>query len=242
MLSPFIQQLWKSGRVRVGGELDVPPLEEEQAASEKELCLTLLQNWEAIVRVDYPGEPPRFLPQVALDAVPMFYLACQFLVNRHHPPELLDEKFQVKAWASKTAEEHYSRDLVLRHLPDLYHQAEVACPGDPLTKKLKAACEVVPLSTVGIPIKVSDEPEPLRESERLLESASSPKEPVTKIPSLPLKTLEPIWQHRSLRQIYIDRVVLSKDQSRLRDPRVKVAVEALGGGVPVSEFGLQEIR
>lgn len=194
----FLDALFEHGRVRVGPLAS--DLTEIWSAEDSSAVKSLLLAREIASRCDFPGLAPPFAWDVGRWAVMQLYLACQFVVYRHVSREQLALSLRVSCPAADDASQHYSADLVLRFLPDLYRIAHAASSEDPLCDCLLQWAAHWPMSSVGMDGVVPDE-------SRVAE----------------------LCRHPGLLRVYVDRVVARQDRSRLHCPIVRAAVQdALG--------------
>lgn len=143
-LAAFLSSLFATGRVRV-------PLPEGCAGAGDAAVDDLLVQHEMEYRQGVPGIPPSLDVPSARWAAHAFYQACQFLVFRNTPAEIITRELAQDCPAAKPASLHYSVDLVFRYLPDLYAHAHSASEDDVLVAQLRLWANRCPLSSVGIP-------------------------------------------------------------------------------------------
>jgi hypothetical protein len=174
-------------------------------AAELRAAEAVLTEFEQRYRLEMPGEAPAFSLPAALWGAEITYLACQCLAFREIDEPELNSRLSRSFAGPRDSSAHYSVDLTLRVLPDLYHRARSASRNDPLLARLQEWAESWPLSSVGMP-------EPIEEN----------------VPARP-KDIQAILAHPSLRTLYIDRIMSRKDLSRLCDPRVRELVTAAIG-------------
>ena len=138
----FLRDLFDHGRVSVEESLDLP----EEALAELQ---PLLEDLDRAARSGLPrGWPPLEMPAACYGAVTL-YQACQFLANRHHPPEAIGARIVIPPPRPNPVE-HASVDLVMRFLPDAVRLARSAASEDPLVTRLLELGRRWPLSSVGI--------------------------------------------------------------------------------------------
>jgi hypothetical protein len=193
-----INGLLEGGRVVL--KTPFVPAPAELAAAE-----SVLAEFEQRYRLEMPGEAPAFSPSAAIWGAELTYLACQCLAFREIDEAELNRRLSRSFAGSRDASVHYSVDLTLRLLPDLYHRARSTSRNDPLVACLQDWAEAWPLSSLGMPEK-----------------------PDKKAPTDP-KLIDPILAHASLRTLYVDRIIARNDLSRLSDRRVAELVTAAIG-------------
>lgn len=157
-------------------------------------------------RLEMPGAAPRLRVEPALWAARVVFRACQFLVCREAPAARVEADLREPCPGQPGPEQTYSVDLVLRRLPDLIKRASHIAEADPLVEQLLALAWNWPLSSVGIALEISP-------------GAAEPD-------------LSPILADASLRQLYVDRILATGDDSRLHRPKIRAAVENALGAHP----------
>lgn len=222
----FVSQLWESGRVEVpeltGNGSSPLGVEELNAAEE------VLHRYEAGFREQLPGDPPEWNSSAALWGLEMLYQASSYLLHRDASVEVLRSSLSRPCPEKPSAGVCYSVDLSFRFLPDLQRMVTEIARNDPLCDILETWGMEWPLSSVGGPIR--------RSIVELGDPAQEP--PVQNTTELPPSNerrgetvwdLSGFWEHETLRRVYLDRILIAKDLSRLNDPRVALAArEALG--------------
>lgn len=153
MILRFLQSLKESGRAELvpdKGDLSKQIMAAGRGGERPELE-ALLKAWyhEASLRV--PGKAPEFHAEAACWGAMMLFRAACFLSFRE-----IDEA-QVLAGMdaggmpdAELGSAHFSADLALRFLPDIYRMAMSMAPDDPLVKALARIGDQVPLSSVGM--------------------------------------------------------------------------------------------
>jgi hypothetical protein len=140
----FLSSMWQGGRVQVSRPAPQLPGE---AASVRQL----LQEIDASRRLELPGKaPPLDLP-AAEWAGEMLHAACQFLVHRDLPAELVAERLAQPCPVAPSPSVCYSVDLTFATLPDVISLARGIAVNDPLTVGLTKLAVAWPLSSVGVP-------------------------------------------------------------------------------------------
>ena len=139
--------------------------------------------------------PPVNREQASWSLIQM-YRAAQLLVFRDAAEDDVRAALQIPCPGVIGAVRSYSADLGLRWLPKLHHQAKRLSPNDPLTSCLEQIAADFPLSSIGMTVGQA----------------------------IPTGELDLVWNNPSLRTLYVDRVIATKDAERLRDDRVREAV------------------
>ncbi len=160
----------------------------------------VLVDFEQRWRWELVGAPPEFSVPAARWAAVQFYRACQFTVYRDVPAEVIAHEMQKPCEVPLNSAVHYSVDLTFRFLPDLVRFATSEAEQDPLVVHLQTWCQQWALSSVGVP---GLKPENLDTG--------------------------PITKHPVLLALYVDRILATKDHSRLHDACVSEAVRAALG-------------
>jgi len=143
-LPTFLTRLFENGAVQVPQFAPISRRERDAA------CETLIE-FESQYRLSLAGIPPSFDPEIACEAAQMLYRVCQCLVYRELEPKEVLPKATLIAGPAGVAAMHYSADLVLRFLPDVWRLAKDASERDPLVQCLSELAARWPLSSVGIP-------------------------------------------------------------------------------------------
>jgi len=186
----FIEGLIKEGKVSINGELSTI-----QPRDFEEVSQILFAYYEEDI-LELPNTAPAFSEKAACWAAKYFFQSVQFTVLRDEGKEIIEQ--QLKPFPLEIrAEEIYSADLILRHLPSLFDLAKGLAPGDFLVKNLMELARDWPYSSVGIKLdgEVND-----------------------KI----------IFSHPGLRQVYIDRIIEKKDNSRINKRTESFLLETTG--------------
>jgi MoxR-vWA-beta-propeller ternary system domain bpX4 len=139
----FLRSLFENGRA------SAPPFG-PLSASDLSEGDRVLSEFEAIQRLDLPGEPPVFDAIAGRWAAISFFRACQFVVYRDLPTEELARELSNPCPRRRSPAVDYSVDLVIRFLPDLLTLARSAAEKDPLVDHLRAWAKQWPLSSVGV--------------------------------------------------------------------------------------------
>lgn len=140
-LGTFLRALFADGSVTV---LPVQaPVDEGDAA-------LVIAEFEAAWRLEIPGEPPEFSPEVALWAAHVVHRLCQLLVQRDVGAEEAAKLLALLCPLPMTSSAAYSADLVFRFLPEIDASCRRMFPGDPLLEEVRRIGADWPLSSVGI--------------------------------------------------------------------------------------------
>jgi hypothetical protein len=208
-LGAFLAAIGASGRVRVGREEPAPGAVDR-----------VLEELDRAVRADGPADLPGFDPAAARWGAAMLQRGCALFAHRDLGPEAV-AAFAAAPWPSPAAapSTHYSADLALRHLPELFDLGRGLAPGDPLLEALTRLGRELPLCSVGIAGLGEGDP----------------------------GALSALCASRGLLSLYVDRILRCDDASRLADPRVAAAVaQALGDQLrlapPCVAAAMKEIR
>ena len=143
-LPAFLHALWTDGRVRVANVEAIPDDERREAGE-------LLAAWEPGYREELPDRPPLLHAEAATWGAVLTYRACQLALFRQLGLEEIDRRLGEPCPAGDPPSIHYSVDLILRYLPDLWRHAHRASEHDPLVARLRDVAVRWPLSSVGIP-------------------------------------------------------------------------------------------
>lgn len=139
----FLSQIFEHGRVRAARP---EPISEAELSQVRRELAELEQAWRQTV----PGTAPEFLIDAALWAAETIYRSSQCLVY----PELSVQIARlITAPAPRgphTAAQHYSVDLALRFLPDIWRLARSRAEEGPLVSQALDLAAEWPLSSVGI--------------------------------------------------------------------------------------------
>ncbi len=187
-----------------GGELTVarPKLENvDRFLGVDGLLRDYLESIESTWRLQCPGTPPKFIAELAEQALASLELFCQAIIFRDFETEqlksILSTLLNVDSQSYTEPSVHYSVDVSYRFLPQIAERASRLAPNDPLLVLLEQQLRRWPLSSVGAVAVELEIPVAIR--------------------------------HPSLWQMYIDRIITHEDKVRLNDPMVKQSVEtALG--------------
>jgi len=157
-----------------------------------ENCRDLFADLDEHTRLNLAFEPPEPVFEVTRWACARLYGACLFLVHRDASAEEVREALDTPCpGGGDPAATAYSADLFLQYLPDVHALAGGLSPEDPLVDALGSLGRRWPLSSVGMK-RADDEID-----------------------------LSIFVANRSLRQLYVDRILERGDDSRARDPIVQ---------------------
>jgi len=159
--SSFLSQLFEHGRVHVAGADEISHEELAEAR-------TQLTEFERAWRETLPGTPPEFLIEPALWSAETIYCACRRLVYREWDAERALRCSTAAPRGARTAALHYSVDLAMRFLPDVWRLARTEAEGDALGSQLLELAGEWPLSSVGIPEVSASSIDEIEQSECLL--------------------------------------------------------------------------
>jgi hypothetical protein len=112
----FLAHIHSSGRLAVGREFGLST----------DGLVAALQQLDEIVRIDGPSDLPELDLDAAVWGVARLHAACVLLAHRDHGVEVIEQQMLAacpSAWSAPAT--HYSVDLSLRHLPDVWRLARV---------------------------------------------------------------------------------------------------------------------
>lgn len=155
------------------------------------------------VRATLPATPPQTDLGVALWAARQLYGAAFGFAHRETPAEEIARWLGQPSPQPSAGDPDLGADLVFVFAPDLLRLAAATATADPLVTALTDLLRAWPLSSVGVP---NASPDP----------AATPR----------------FWSERSLRLLYIDRIIAQRDLVRLANPEVREAVAAVLGAHP----------
>ncbi|MFT5465241.1 MAG: hypothetical protein ACI8UO_000329 [Verrucomicrobiales bacterium] len=208
-IAEFLNQLQDSGEVLFKSP-EPPELDSPSEAEAIQQLLALDQRR----RLEAAHEAPRLRIESALWAARLMFRVCQFLVYRSLPASLIETDLREPCPGNRDAEQAWSVDLVLSRLPEFTQRAVQIAEADPLVQQMLLLAWEWPLSSVGIPLDVSEDG--------------------------PVPDLTTILSQPTLQALYVDRIFETGDTSRLHDPEIRAAVANTLGGhpelAPTSEF------
>lgn len=149
-------------------------------------------------KLDMAHSPPELDFEAAIWAAQRVARICQLLVYREISAEQVKEDLIDNCPSENGPSQTYSVDLTMVWLPELLRRAHSIASADPLILPLQRMAWDWPLSSVGIGLQVTD-----------FESAPD---------------LSPILAAPSLLQLYVDRILKNKDDTRLYHPTISAAV------------------
>lgn len=163
----------------------------------------LLDAFDARAREQVAFVAPEFIREAAHWSAALMYRGCQALVFRKLNEGAVKQMLGGPCPTPLSPGSIYSADLVLQLLPELAIMARTVAEKDVLVGILQRIGAAWPLSSVGMLQITADQ--------------------------IDRDALELIMNDRSLRQLYIDRVIARRDRSRLERADVREGVrQALG--------------
>jgi hypothetical protein len=142
-LTDFLTNLFYNGEVILKGSLFEFYETDKLAAS----ALLKEMHKRALLQISFP--PPDFNSEAAVWGAITTYKLLQFIMIRNLETEDIEKNFPAYA-GLKNPESHFSADLCLRQLPEIYNLAKGLSPEDPLVLKIKEIAGEWPYSSVGI--------------------------------------------------------------------------------------------
>ncbi|HEX7379475.1 MAG TPA: hypothetical protein VF278_20295 [Pirellulales bacterium] len=180
--------------------VDDPDTPLETSATEVD---ALLAAFDVRARDELAFTAPAFIPEAARWSAALMYRGCQALVFRRLDEPAVKEMLGASCPTPHSSGVIYSVDLMLRVLPELATMARAVAENDVLVGELRRIGAAWPLSSVGMPQIAANQ--------------------------LDQDALEIIMRDRSLRQLYLDRVIARRDRSRLERTDVRDGVrQAIG--------------
>ncbi|MDF1739867.1 MAG: hypothetical protein P1U86_11970 [Verrucomicrobiales bacterium] len=159
MISHFFSTLFASGIPEITppeGKLLPAILAAGTSPEEERALIHLLSLRFEIDSLSLPGSPLPFHPRAALwGALHLFRASCFFSFR-----EIVDAEVERGLSTSplpdpQNPESHFSADLALKYLPDLYQMALRVSEDDILVTQVKHLASSAPLSSAGIPATVA---------------------------------------------------------------------------------------
>lgn len=169
-----------------------------------EVTAAALREHEAILRRELPPAPPPLDIEAAYWGATRLYRACQILAIREAPAELVHEALTEPYESGSGPAVDYAVDQTFQYLPSLFRLVERVAAADPLLDDLKRLGADWPLSSVGMP----------------------------DVAPAPARTELAFLDHPCLRRLYVDRILETKDASRLSDETTRASVRAALGAYP----------
>lgn len=162
----------------------------------------LLGSWHQEAALDIGGPALPFDKTAARQGACLLFRAAWCYLNRDTGKEevarlLLDPA----AHPDDSAAAQFSADLTLQHLPALFRMAQALSPGDPLLAALRRLARLFPLSGVNI------QPE---------------KPPAQGMP--PAAAWGNLQSHSGLRQLFLDRILITRAGHWLDHPETSLAL------------------
>jgi hypothetical protein len=145
-LPSFLTTLFENGWVRVPSAAPI-------GSSEIEAAKNVLVEYDREYRLSLAGVPPAFDVKIGCETAVAMYRICQCLVYRELMPQELLPELQLDEKRAASAVAHYSADVTMRFLPDVWRLARDASESDPLVACLSKLANRWPLSSVGIPVE-----------------------------------------------------------------------------------------
>jgi len=139
----FLSQVFEHGRVRAARGEQISETELAEARME-------LADFEQAWRQTVPGAAPEFLVDAALWAAETIYRLSQCLIYPAMDAQMALKITTPAPRAPHTAAQHYSVDLTLRFLPDLWRLARARGEAGSLVSQILNLAAEWPLSSVGI--------------------------------------------------------------------------------------------
>lgn len=140
-LGRFLVQLRRDGRVHVG------QIEEMSTVH----AVAVLRDLHREACFAGPSGLPAFEPDAASWAARWLHAACQCFVHRDFGVAEIERRLGRACPSSPTSSAvHFSVDLTMRYLPDLWTMVRGVAVGDPLLVALRSAGREWPLSSVGM--------------------------------------------------------------------------------------------
>lgn len=141
-MEEFLIQLFETGELTVARRV-----EHDRRKTEP-----LLREAERVWRLNWPYRAPQFRMDVAQSAADVLLQLCQAFVYRDLDiPQVTEQLSKIPLTHDQTPATHYSADLLLRFLPELYRHIQRASADDPLLAVVVEVAARWPLAAVGIP-------------------------------------------------------------------------------------------
>ena len=162
-----------------------------------------MEDLESIYRLELPGNPPCLSRPGLIWAARTVAWAATMLVDREEGETTIPSEIEEGRVANCEPSTIYSVDFLMRFLPSLVNNARRVDSDDPLLDTLLRLAEEWPLSSVGLEH---------RDGLRLCDQA--------------LKTIE---NDPSLSALYVDRIIATKDRTRIDLPWVQRRIRETAG-------------
>lgn len=138
----FLKQLFEDGEVTVPRDV----------SGDMESVRRLLIFTERIWREDWPGTAPGFDVDAAAKAAAVLLTLCQATAYRELDEYVVSEHLErIGLTTSDSVSTHYSVDLVLRFLPQVFQRLSRTSADDPILPLVLQLAKAWPLSSVGMP-------------------------------------------------------------------------------------------
>ncbi len=147
-ITPFLEQLWNSGRVVVRESDEGEPDDLEEATER-------LKQLEPAWRDTLASTAPEVDWPAAIWALQQVHQAARWIALRTYDVTTLQAARDSLPTQTITPSVIYSVDLTMRFLPDLVRLGQTPADDDPLPPKLLQWARAWPLSSVGIPCQGS---------------------------------------------------------------------------------------
>lgn len=204
LLANFLEQLFSGRPLGLGAARPV-------LAAPADAVLESLTRFETPARLEFAGQPPVFDDEAAAWAAAQFYNACSFAVFRDVSGDVVEDAMAGECPHKLDASTVYSVDLVFRYLPDLVQRAKAVSPADPLVAGLRRWAAEWPLSSVGVSLQNPNHEGENQEGEEPTDTTGDQLPQYT----IAEENLEPILNHPSLLQAYVDRIIANRAFDRL---------------------------
>ncbi|MEM1069448.1 MAG: hypothetical protein AAGG48_30300 [Planctomycetota bacterium] len=196
-LTGFVRSLTSGAVIRIDLDANKPLSSDDLLGAQ-----TCLREIDQVARLEAPGVAPPLDLDGAIWAARVMRFFCQMLVNRVETATELPETLKPGP-KGKSAQDHWSTDLVFRAWWDLVFRAKKLAPSDPLISSLEDISANWPLAAVGTNTKCRS------------------------------AKIDVVWRDDCLRRIFIDRIYRRRDSELMMDTRIEAAVRRLESQVKV---------
>ena len=148
-LNFFLTELFDTGKVTVGTEIETVTQVEQQAT------LLILHKYYAEDTLNMPAIPPDFDSKAALWAAEFVYRTLHLTILRHIDAKTV-EQLLTDFEGETTPETLYAVDLSFRYLPELFTLAKGLAPSDNLVSLLKTRLQRWCFSAVGLDLETEN--------------------------------------------------------------------------------------
>ena len=181
------------------GQVSVPVVGQETAPGFSSLrAQEILSARDEVVRLAAAGEVPLLGMETALIGAQWMYRGCQLFVDRARMPDEFNRLVKEScSELSPTPDTAHALDLTLSFLPDLKAHASLHAEDDPLMEVFNELARLWPLSAVGIP-----DLQPTWDR------------------------IGPWWKTASLRQRFLDRILVREAATMVNHTLVREALRA----------------